>query len=98
MSISNTSASVKIGNTPASLDGTYKIQVLDSRNRVVGLAYYNPPGFAELNLCDVGFSLTNQIRVVAAPKNGCVFSNKEKYSFKIIPIKVWKIQHNFEQS
>lgn len=95
LTISNRSECVKIGNAPASLDGTYKIKIVNSQKRVVGVAYYNPPGFAEPNLCDVGFSQAKQIQVFAAPRNGGVISTEEKYSFEFIPIKAWKIQHNF---
>lgn len=81
---------VTILDAPACLDGSVRISVLDSQNKVVGEAYFNAA--YECQPSKAGFDKTKTRKVIAIPLAGDCFDCEELYHFSVAPVSMWLIE------
>ena len=82
--------------SPAALDGSIKICVLDETGKEIGCGYYSARGFNQLNLNSVGFEFRFTVKamcIINEPQEKSVGKAlSDKYSFDIKPLNLWLIE------
>lgn len=91
---------IKVLNKPGILDGSFKINVLDSNNNTVATGIYNAKNLEILddgiiNVNDFGFQKNNSFDVICISYNYKNISSNNKYHIEIEPIHLWIIERKW---
>lgn len=82
---------IELVGSPASIDGSIQIDVVDKDGSCIGSGYYSAPGFANTNLAKVGFGQVSKFSVAVWVDNYEAIYDKELY-INIKPIHMWYIE------
>lgn len=83
---------IKLLGSKAVLDGSLKIDVINSSGTIIGSGYYSAPGFDNTNLECVGFEYAGNISVLCIVDDYMSINTDDTFECKVSPVNLWLIE------
>lgn len=83
---------IELLGSKAVLDGSLKIDVINSSGNIIGSGYYSAPGFDNTNLEEVGFEYAGKISVLCIVDDYMAIKPDDAFECKVSPVSLWIIE------